>query len=185
MILKRQTLFLSLSLSLSLILLTEIQYQRGTCHPFNIFAVLLRRGELQLKSCELTFIRRCDLCIYAGITLIETEKCEHTRTSASNFSQINYLRIRDIHFSCKFTKCSLFWNSSNNAVLIECQNFELARICRDTVFTLSNFFPAIPLVCLPYLPFTVAEQQNNNINNVINIAKQEGKASLRYSSFVF
>ena len=92
MILKRQTLFLSLSLSL--ILLTEIQYQRGPCHPSNIFAVLLTSGELQLKSCELTFIRRCDLYIYAGITLIETEKCEHTRTSASNFSQINYLRIR-------------------------------------------------------------------------------------------
>ena len=100
MILKRQTLFLSLSLSL--ILLTEIQYKLCPCHPSNIFAVLLRRGELELNSCELTFIRRCDLCIYAGIILIETEKCEHTRTNASNFSQINYLRIWDIHFSCKF-----------------------------------------------------------------------------------
>ena len=79
MILKRQTLFLSLSLFLSLILLTDIQFQRCPCHPSNIFAVLLRRGELQLNSCEFTFIRRCDLCIYAGIILIETEKCEHTQ----------------------------------------------------------------------------------------------------------
>ena len=90
-------------------------------------------------------------------------------------------------FFLQISKCSLFWYSSNIALLIKCQNSEVARICRDTFFTLSNFFPAIPLVCLPYLPFTVAEQQqqNNNINNVINIAKQEGKASLRYSSFVF